>query len=79
MLTLQRLLELMDVGTKTASKMTATAPGSEARRMLATLKVPAKFHDASMAEKLSESQEHAGKYADFDLHISNYFNPFSSQ
>lgn len=45
MLTLQKLLELMDASSKTATQMTATKPLSDARRMLATLKVPHKFHE----------------------------------
>ena len=48
--------------------------------MLATLKVPHKFYEAGYkAEKPCESSEDEGEDTDFDLHISNYFNPFSSQ
>ena len=58
MLTLQRLLELLDVNAavtsnnaaigdlgKTASVCTATEPSSEARRQMATLRVPERFHE----------------------------------
>ena len=57
MLTLQKLLELLDVNSvnganvnafgglgTTANSVSATKPTSEARREMATLRVPEKFH-----------------------------------
>ena len=69
----------MDASSKTATQMTATKPLTESRRMLATLKVPHKFHEACMVDGQSKEQNQASEDTDFDLHISNYFNPFSSQ
>lgn len=69
----------MDASSKTATKMTATKPLSDARRMLATLKVPHKFHEPSKTDGQSMKQDQEAEDADFDQRISNYFNPFSSQ
>ena len=79
MLTLQKLLEMMDASSKSATQMTATKPLSNARRILATLKVPHKFHEASNTDGQSMKQDQEAEDADFDQRISNYFNPFSSQ
>ena len=69
----------MDASSKNAIQMTATKPLSDSRRMLATLKVPHKFHEPSKTDGQSMNQDQETEDADFDLHISNYFNPFSSQ
>ena len=55
MVTLQKMLEFMDSGAKTANQMTSSKPLSEARRMLATLKVPRKFHELNQAERPAEA------------------------